>query len=127
MSPQRELLELILSTLSAELNLQIGLERVTEQGGLFAEAAPGYTETMYYDKKCIKVFPVRFLCINENQMYCLETLASICEYLQGLNEYPAAETFQWVNLEVAMEPNKTSGKEEEKFTYTCVVNFKIYY
>lgn len=127
MTPQKEILELIHKTLKEKLDLQIQLEKATDAGGIFADAAPGYTETVYYDRKSIHVFPIRFSCISPDQIYCIETLSVICEYLRNFNAYPAAETFQWINQTVATEPNNVSGKEEEKFTYSCVINFKIFY
>lgn len=129
MTPQVEFLELLvqIAEKKCELNSIISLEELSAEGGLYAELGEGFSETEYYDKTEVKVYPVLFLCRGADQNRCLEQLSTICNYFQRLREYPRGESFSWLDTEVAKGPSKIGRDEDGMYHYSCILNCKIYF
>lgn len=129
MMPQIELLELICRTAEEKCGLdsKISLKELPASGGLYAELGSGFTESVYYNKRTEKMIPVLFLCRDKGQKRGMEQLCSICNYLQGLKEYPQGETFSWLDTEIAKEPNKIGRDEDGTYHFSCILNCRIYY
>lgn len=129
MTPQTELLELIVKTAEENCNLdaEISLNELSDKNSLYAEFGTGYTETIYYDKSAIRVIPVLFLCRNSDQKRCVEQLCDICNYLQRLKEYPNCESAYWLDTVVAKEPSKVGRDEDGMYHYSCILNIKCYF
>lgn len=62
MTPQDELLELIVDTVEKNCGLDSGisLEELPAESGLYAELGDGFTESVFYDKGTVKTIPVLF-------------------------------------------------------------------
>lgn len=128
MEPQVEIINLVKSTVESGCDLPtvISLDGLPADGGLSVQLGEGYNEALYFDKSCIKVIPMVFLCKNASQMQCIEQLSKISNYLQNLSEYPALENAVWLGAETKKEPNKLDMKEEALCVYSCTVNIRIY-
>ncbi len=129
MTPQDELLELIVDTVEKNCSLDSGisLEELPAESGLYAELGDGFTESVFYDKGTVKTIPVLFLCRHSDQRRGLEELCEISSYLQRLKRYPQGKTFAWLNTETAKEPNKIGRDEDGIWHFSCILNCKIYY
>lgn len=127
MEPQVELLNLIVKTVKEECEIDVSLDGTPFDGGVSAELAPGYNDTLYYSKQAIKVIPVLFLSKDRNQSTCLNALCKICNHLQVLKKYPQAEGFVWLDAVTGTEPNKIGRQEDGNYLYSAIVNAKIYF
>ena len=129
MTPQNELLELVVKTAekNCDLDSEISLNELSDDNSLYAEFGTGYTETTYFDKTEVKVMPILFLCRNSDQIRCAEQLQTICQNLQRMKEYPQSELVKWLNTTIAKEPSKIGRDEDGKYHYSCIVNIKYYY
>lgn len=129
MTPQAELLELIVKTAeeNCDLDTPISLEELPAEGGLYAELGEGFGNTTYYDKSAEKTLPVLFLCRHADQQRGLEELCDICNYLQRLKKYPQGKRFAWMDTEIAKEPNKIGRDEDGVWHFSCILNCKVYY
>lgn len=129
MTPQTELLDLLVETAEKHCNLgtTISLKELNPGGGIYAELGEGFGNSMYYDKSMEKTIPVLFLCRNKDQKVGLEQLCSICNYLQRLKTYPKGGTFVWLDTEIAKEPNKIGRDEDGVYNFSCILNCKIFY
>ena len=105
MTPQDELLELIVDTVEKNCSLDSGisLEELPAESGLYAELG------------------------HSDQRRGLEELCEISSYLQRLKRYPQGKTFAWLNTETAKEPNKIGRDEDGIWHFSCILNCKIYY
>lgn len=127
MSVAVELLELVAETAeTCDLDTGISLEELPEEGGLYAELGEGFTETVYYGKRAVKVIPVLFLCRHADQKRGLKELAEIAECLESLTEYPAGKSFTWLDASTAKEPGKIGRDESGMYHFSCIVNCRIY-
>lgn len=128
-TPQTEFMELIVKTAeeNCDLDTEISLEELPAEGGLYAELGEGFGNATYYDKSTEKTFPVLFLCRHADQKRGLEELCNICNYLQRLKQYPQGETFSWLDVEIAKEPNKIGRDEDGVWHFSCILNCKIFY
>lgn len=129
MTPQTELLELIVKTAEENCNLDSGisLNELSDKNSLYAEFGTAYIETVYYDKTAIRVIPILFLCRNADQQRCAEQLCGICNYLQRLKEYPNCDGANWLDTAVAKEPSKVGRDEDGMYHYSCILNIKCYF
>lgn len=129
MTPQTELLELIVKTVEENCNLDSGisLNELSDKNSLYAEFGTGYTESVYYDKSAIRVIPILFLCRNNDQKRCAEQLCDICNYLQRLKEYPNCDNVYWLDTAVVKEPSKVGRDEDGMYHYSCILNIKCYF
>ena len=127
MEPQVELLNLIVETVKNELELSVSLDGLPADGGICAELAAGYNDGLYYDKSSIRILPVLFLSKYKDQQACVNDLSRICNYFQPLKNYPAAESFSWLDAATATEPNKTGKQEDGQYIYSAIINMKIYF
>lgn len=129
MTPQTELLDLLVDTVEENCNLgsKISLKELGKNGGIYAELGDGFTDTTYYNKQELKTIPVLFLCRDADQKHGLTQLFNICNYLQRLKKYPRAETFYWLDTTVAKEPNKIGRDEDGIYNFSCILNCKIYF
>lgn len=129
MTPLIELLELITGTVEENCNLDtdISLEELPEEGGLYAELGDGFAESIFYDKGTVKMIPVLFLCRHSDQRRGLEELCEISGYLQRLKKYPQGKSFSWLDTEIVKEPGKIGRDEDGCWHFSCILNCKIYY
>lgn len=129
MTPQTELLDLLVDTVEEKCNLgtKISLKELGKNGGIYAELGDGFTDTTYYNKQEIKTIPVLFLCRHKDQRKCLEWLHSICHYLQRLKKYPQGDSVSWMDTTIAKEPSKIGRDEDGVYHYSCILNCKIFY
>ena len=129
MTPQTELLDLLVDSLEANCNLGTGisLKELGKNGGIYAELGDGFTDTTYYNKQEVKTMPVLFLCRSKNQRQCLEWLNGICFYLQRLKEYPKGTCVSWLDTTIAKEPSKIGRDADGVYHYSCILNCKIFY
>lgn len=129
MTPQTELIELIVKTAEENCNLdtEISLNELSDKNSIYAEFGVGYTETVYYDKTAVKVIPILFLCRNSDQKRCAEQLCDICNCLQRIKKYPNSENVYWLDTTVAKEPSKVARDEDGMYHYSCILNIKCYF
>lgn len=129
MTPQTELLELIIDVAEqkCDLDTPISLKELPAEGGLYAELGEGFADRAYFDKSTEKTIPVLFLCRHADQKRGLEELHEISHYFQRLKRYPEAQTFAWLDTEIAKEPNKIGRDEDGVYHFSCILNCKIYY
>ena len=129
MTPQTELLDLLVDTAEKNCNLgtNISLEELGKYGGIYAELGDGFTDTTYFNKQEVKTVLVLFLCRHKKQKQCLEWLHSICHYLQRLKKYPQGFCVSWLDTTVAKEPVKIGRGEDGMYHYSCILNCKIFY
>lgn len=129
MTPQTELLDLLVDTVEENCNLgtKISLKELGKDGGIYAELGDGFTDTTYYNKQEVKTVPVLFLCRSKNQRQCLEWLHSICFYLQRLKAYPKGTCVSWLDITIAKEPSKIGRDADGVYHYSCILNCKIFY
>ena len=129
MTPQTEFLKLICETAEKNCSLdhKISPRELNPEGGLYAELGEGFGDSQFYDKSAVSTMPVLFLCRGISQERCLDQLSSICNYLQGLKEYPQGELVRWMNATTAKEPNKIGRDEDGKYNCSCIINCQIYF
>ncbi len=129
MTPQTELIELVVKTVENNCNLdtEISLNELSDENSLYAEFGSGYTETTYFDKTAVRVIPILFLCRNADQLRCVEQLCEISNYLQKLTNYPDGRTVSWLDTTVSKEPSKIGRGEDGMYHYSCILNIKCYY
>lgn len=129
MEPQVEMINKVIDTLETNLSLSdiIRIDGLLADGGISCEISPGYNKDIYLNKKANKVIPLLFLCKGKNQIAVLNTLCMICNYLQGLKQYPNGTTFEWLNAEITSEPSKVGQQEDGQYIYSCVVDILIYF
>lgn len=129
MTPQTEFVQVFADTVENNCNLdsKISLKELSKQNSLYAELGEGFTESVYYDKSAVRVFPVLVLARNKNQEYALEQLCEICNYLQRMRKYPNGITFSWLDAEIAKEPSKIGRDEDGVYHYSCILNCKIFF
>ena len=129
MTPQIEFLELLCETAEKNCSLDsaVSLDELPVDGGVYAELGEGFGDTLYYDKSAVRIIPVLFLCRDSDQVRGMEQLCSICNYLQGLKQYPEGKTVSWLDAEVAKEPNKIGRDEDGTYHFSCILNCKIYF
>lgn len=118
----------VLDTIESNISLSdsISLDTLPEDGGLYCEISPGYNSQEYFNRKNNKIIPFLFLYKNTDQTVCIDTLSSICNYIEKIKEYPQTSGFVWVNANVATTPNKI-GKDERFYIYSCIINIEVYY
>lgn len=123
-----EVLDLVIATIENNVELfdRISLNSLPEGNGLYCEISPGTNSQEYLNRSNNKKLPLLFMCKHTDQKICLNTLSSICNYIEKLNVYPADEGFKWINARVAETPNKT-GRDERYYTYSCTVEIEINY
>lgn len=128
MTPQTEFIQVFADTVENNCNLdtKISLKELSKQNSLYAELGEGFTDSVYYDKSAVRVFPVLVLARNKNQERALEQLCEICNYLQRLRKYPKGTTFSWMDAEIAKEPSKIGRDEDGAYHYSCILNCKIF-
>ena len=127
MEPQVELMELIRKTISNNCDIEVCLDGTPKHGGVSAELGAGYAESLYYNKKSIRIIPVLFLSKGKDQAACLNLLCRICNGLQCLKQYPQAEGFSWLDSATATEPNLVGRQEDGQWIYSAIMNMKIYF
>lgn len=129
MTPQTEFIQVFADTVENNCNLdtKISLKELSKQNSLYAELGEGFTDSVYYDKSAVRVFPVLVLARNKNQERALEQLCEICNYLQRLRKYPNGITFSWLDTEIAKEPSKIGRDEDGVYHYSCILNCKIFF
>ncbi|MCB7304854.1 phage tail terminator protein [Bariatricus massiliensis] len=126
MTPQFEFFDMLISIIEKECNVQIDVDELKAQGGIYAELGEGFTGTTYYNKQTVKTLPVLFLCRHKSQKQCLEWLSSISNYLQRLKAYPKGDTFSWLDSTIAKEPSKIGRDEDGTYHYSCIINNMIH-
>ena len=127
MEPQVELMNLIVEAIKNQCEIYVSLDGLPKHGGVSAELAAGYIESLYYSKEAIRVIPVLFLSKDRNQEDCANWLCQICNCLQTMKIYPSAESFSWLDATTATEPNKIGKQEDGQYIYSAIVNMKIYF
>ena len=129
MTPQSEFLNLMAKTAEENCNLgcEISLKELPKEGGVYVELGEGFVTTQYYDKRTIRTLPVLFLCRNADQQTCLDQLGAICNYFQGLKEYPKGQLFRWLDTTIAKDVNKIGRDEDGTYHYSCILNSEIYF
>lgn len=129
MTPQTEFIQVFADTVENNCNLdsKISLKELSKQNSLYAELGEGFTDSVYYDKSAVRVFPVLILARNKNQERALEQLCEICNCLQRFKEYPKGATFAWLDTEIAKEPSKIGRDEDGTYHYSCILNCKVYF
>lgn len=128
MTPLNEFLHLLAEKAEENciLDSKISLDELSDGNSLYAELGTGFANTTYYDKSTVRIVPVLFLCRNVDQARCLDQLSDICSYFQKLKKYPDAESFAWLNTEVAKDPTKIGRDEDGTYHYSCVLNNTLY-
>lgn len=123
-----EVLDLVLTTIENNIDLfdLISLDSLSQENGLYCEITPGRNGQEYLNRSGSKIIPLLFMCRHTDQRICAETLSSICSYIGKCNTYPQEEGVQWINARVSETPNKTD-RDEEYFTYSCIVEIEVSY
>lgn len=130
MSPQSEFLDLICTAAEKNCNLdtKISTKELPPDGGLYAELGQGFGDGQYYGKGAsVKTLPVLFLCRNVSQERCIDQLSEICNYLQGIKEYPKGQTVSWLNAVTTKEPSRIGRDEDEKYYYSAIISCQVYF
>lgn len=129
MKPQIEFMEVFAKTAedNCDLDSDISLKELSNRNSLYAELGSGFTDTTYYDKSTVRIFPVLVMCRHADQSRCLEQLSDICNYLQHLKDYPKGETFAWLDTVIAKEPSKIGRDEDGVYHYSCILNCTVYF
>lgn len=127
MEPQTKLMNMIVKTIDDNCRICVSLDGLPKHGGVSAELAAGYTDTLYYSKHSVRIIPVLFLSKDRDQEDCADRLCRICNYLQSLKLYPQTDGFSWMDAVTATEPNKTGRQEDGQYIYSAIVNMKIYF
>ena len=129
MTPITEFMDVIIDAAESACNLDssISMKELPAEGGLYAEAGEGFTETTYFDKTEIKMIPVLFLCRSKDQRRCLEQLEDIANYFQKLKEYPSGKTFAWLDTSISKYPSKIGRDEDGTYHYSCILNCKLHF
>lgn len=129
MTPQTEFMQIFADTVESNCNLdsKISLKELSAKNSLYAELGEGFTDSVYYDKSAVRVFPVLILARNKNQERALEQICEICNYLQKLRQYPRGMLFSWLDTEIAKEPSKIGRDEDGVYHCSCILNCKIFF
>lgn len=125
--PQVELLELIANEIEKSCSLSLSLDELPPDGGLYAEWSAGYVESLYYNKKAIRIIPLLILTKSIDQKKCLNDLCKICNYLHSLKQYPQGKSVAWKDATTATEPNKVGRQEDGQYIYSCIINIECYF
>lgn len=127
MAPQTKLMELLRKEIMEQCGVSLSLDGLPADGGVSAELAPGYIDSLYYDKAAIRTIPVLLLSKGKDQKAVLDRLCEICNYIQRLKTYPQAAGFAWLDAETATEPNLVGRQEDGQYIYSAIINTKIYF
>lgn len=129
MTPQVEMIHVVLSDIEANLSLfdRIRMNGLPSEGGISCEINQGYMKDIYLNKKVSKVIPLLFLCKHKNQITVYDTLCKIGNYLQDLKVYPKGTAFEWLNADVSSEPGLLEKQEDGQYIYSCIINITIYF
>ena len=129
MTPQTEFLDLICDTAerNCDLGAEISLKELPAEGGIYAELGEGIGDSPYYDKSAVRTMPVLFLCRDADQRRGMDRLCRICNYMQGLRQYPQGRTVSWLDARVAKEPNKIGRDDDGVYHFSCILNCQIYF
>lgn len=125
--PQTELILNVKAQMQKELQMDIDLEELVENGPVYAELGAGYTEKAYIRGPGIYVHPVLFIYKGRNEKHCLNVLSKICNFYKKNRKVPKGETYSGRGLQVAAEPNKIGRQEDGQVLYSCIINYKISY
>ena len=68
-----------------------------------------------------------FLCRDADQRRGMDRLCRICNYMQGLRQYPQGRMVSWLDARVAKEPNKIGRDEDGVYHFSCILNCQIYF
>lgn len=126
-APQTELMDLIRKVALEACGIDLNLDSTPAKGGMSAELAPGYTDSLYYDKRSIRTIPVLFLSKGKDHEKCVDQLCRLCNHLHGLKSYPQSKGFVWIDAVTATEPNKIGRQEDGQWLYSAIVNMRIYF
>lgn len=125
--PLTEFQEQLVDWLKTSLELEISLDELPPDGGLYAETGASQTVSSYYDKTALWTVPVLFLSKNADQKAGMENLSAICNFLHKQKSYPSGQSFSWEDAQTVTQPNKIGRDEDGKYLHSCIVNCKIYF
>lgn len=127
MEPQRELPLQIKAYIENNLDLEINLDELANDGRIYAELGAGYIEKQYTRGSGVYVHPVLFITKGKNEEACIERLARISNHFKNKRKVPPGKSYTGRGLQVAAEPNKIGRQEDGMVLYSCIVNFKLSY
>lgn len=124
----QELMETFCTVAEAncKLDYNISLKELKAEGGIYAEAGKGFTETKTYGKNVTVKIPILILMRESNQTKCISNLEAICSYFERLKKYPTANSFKLLDAEVTESVNKIARDADGTYHYSCIITCLLY-
>lgn len=120
--PQAEFMNALCDLIKGDLNLDIKLDELPPDGGIYAESGAPTLQGMYQDKTCLWRVPVLFISKRNDQEQGLAEMSSIARSLHYRKAYPDGKTYGWADASLATPPNKISRDEDGQYLHSCIVN-----
>ncbi|MCI5650358.1 MAG: hypothetical protein MR332_13215 [Fusicatenibacter sp.] len=124
MEPQTELMLNIKGIVKQNLDMDLNLSELPQNGGLYAELGP-VMEKGYIRGPVLLTAPVLFMCKHADEAYCLNELSKVSNYFSRNRRLPNGDVYQFRGLKVASGPHKTGRTEDGQTVYSCIVNIQI--
>lgn len=125
MQPQTEFIQTVLETVNGfGLPWTCTVGPVPTGDGLAFQLGPAQVETMYYDRRARRVWPLTFCCKAQDKQDGFDVLCALKNGLETLTPYPGGEQFAWEGVR-AGDP-EYSG-EQDGHLWSCHVDAVVYY
>lgn len=125
MEPLEELMLSIKKKCQEELQEEVNLAELPDEGGTYAELGVS-TEKRYIHSNRVLMAPVLFMCKGAVEPECIRILSKICTYMEKNKRKIDGATYRVKQVSVQAGPHKTGRMEDGRPVYSCIINFEIY-
>lgn len=127
MQPQSEILQTVISTLTANTSIKsIKINALPVNGGVCVEITSGGIKEEYFSRKTERNITLLFTSKNLMQNEAYDNLCEIANYLQSLKDYPNGTMFEWIRTEIN-EPTLVTKQADGYYIYGCVIDIIAYF
>lgn len=125
MEPLEELMLNIKRKCREELQEEVNLAELPNDGGTYAELGVSM-EKRYI--RCNRIFmaPVLFMRKGTVEPECIRILSKICSYMEKNKRKIDGVTYRVKQVGIQSGPHKTGRMEDGQPVYSCIIYFEIY-
>lgn len=124
-NPQDEFMDKLCNLIKDELGLEVSLEELPADGGLYVESGASVLESSYMNKSGLWKVPLLFISKRKSQKDGLQELQRISMHLHYRKIYPEGESFGWADASIVTPANKVKREEDGQYVHSCIVNCLI--
>lgn len=125
MEPLEELMLNIKRTCREELQEEVNLAELPNDGGTYAELGASM-EKRYIRCNRILMAPVLFMRKGTVEPECIRILSKICSYMEKNKRKIDGVTYRVKQVDIQSGPHKTGRMEDGQPVYSCIIYFEIY-